>query len=262
MTTCTEPNRFAEWEFEAHLDGQASPEFAQHLQQCAHCAQKLEVLRAEASQLDALLARADCPDPDILLAYRWGQLGAGQARQVDEHVRLCKACAEELAQALGPLRATRPQTEPVAESTARSLISAIGRGLRLFSAIVLPSDRSALPALRGEAEPRVTSYRLEAAGVANANAEPLGDEGWELVLQTRPESTGYALSGQLLGPDTDVLERAHATLMHGEAFVTEASLDDTGWFEMRVSEPGQYLAVIELPERRILADVSIGVDSP
>jgi hypothetical protein len=59
-----------------------------------------------------------------------------------------------------------------------------------------------------------------------------------------------------------VLERAHATLMHGEAFVTEASLDDTGWFEMRVSEPGQYLAVIELPERRILADVGIGVDSP
>ena len=243
MTTCTQPNRFDEWEFEAFLDGLGNPDFARHLHECEHCAHQLTQLRAEAAQLDHLLARVDCPPADDLQRYRWGQLEPAQAQTVAAHIQVCTVCATEMAQFLGPLRAGQPAAQP--QSLVASLEQTVRRQLRVLVAKLLPNDPQAIPALRGSSDLTMQSYRID-------------ESGWELVVQVLNESTGYALAGQLRGPEDEVLQNAHATLLHGQHYVTEAGLDNTGWFELRVPESGIHQLVVEMPDYRIRADVHVG----
>ena len=111
MTTCTKPGMFADWEFEAYLDGAASPEFTVHAAECATCAERLGHLQREAGDLNVVLPRfyerPDCPNGETLLACRWGALDAAQQTEVARHLQTCAFCADEVAQLLYACRLVR-----------------------------------------------------------------------------------------------------------------------------------------------------------
>lgn len=245
---------FADWEFEAYLDGAASSEFTVHVAECAACAERLGHLQRETDYLNRALPepdkRQDCLNGETLLAYRWGALNAARQAEVVRHLQTCAFCADDVAQLLGPLSTTAPalRTRDIAPE-ADDLLTRVGRKLSVIAARLLSPPAELMPALRGDpdaTEKAVLTYKI-------------AERDWELMLMPSAQAAGYVLSGQLLGPSMDELSMASVTVLADNQFVQEATLDDSGWFDLPDLPPGRYALWLETPEVRIdVADVKLG----
>jgi anti-sigma factor RsiW len=254
MNTCTKPGTFADWEFEASLDGAPSPEFTVHIAECAACAQRLGHLQREADELNQVLPepyeRQDCPNGETLLAYRWGALDVAQQAVLARHLQTCAFCADDVAQLLGPISTTVPILRaPGMTPDADDLLMRVGRTLSVIAARLFSPPAELIPALRGDpdaTEKAVLTYKI-------------AERDWELMLMPSAQAAGYMLSGQLLGPSMDELSMASVTVLADNQFVQEAALDDSGWFDLPDLPPGRYVLWLETPEVRIeVADVKLG----
>jgi hypothetical protein len=249
-TACIEPGRFEDWEFESFLAGDDVAQgaaLAQHIAVCQHCAAKLRDMRHEQTQLSNLLSRFDCLPAEKLLAYRWGQLAPTEADAVSQHVKTCAACANELAQLMGPLpahaarHATHQQTAPNADS----LLNRVGQRLAVLAARIFTPPPELMPVVRGGGDANAADAVLNFA---------IADRDWEVTLTPTKQAAGILLSGQLLGPQPEELRRATATLLANNEFVTDIALDESGWFELPVAKAATYQLWFDLPNTRITID--------
>lgn len=233
MDECIQPGTVADRELEAYLDGISSARVEEHLMRCRHCAAEVSQLRAISARLRRVLHRADCPSVDVLRAFRWGQLPGRRAADVERHLAHCAACAQEAASFQGP-------PEPA------SFAQALTQGIKLFVASLVDAPAAMAPALRGAAQ-QTAVYRV-------------AETGWEVAVTVGTESMGFALSGQLLGPDAPELATARASALLEGLLVCETSLDESGWFDLRPLAPGRYALWIETAHARVQAlDLRIGL---
>lgn len=94
---CIGPTTPEDFELLAYADGEASPEVVAHLSACAYCRSRAEELRKEVAIWQKALRRAGCPPALELGEHALRMLPAEREAGVSEHLRLCRACASELA---------------------------------------------------------------------------------------------------------------------------------------------------------------------
>jgi anti-sigma factor RsiW len=93
---CIDPAAIREGDLMAYVDGIAEKAVAQHIRRCPACARAAQELAVLQSALTINLYRHSCPDPDLLLAHRQGELEGGEELALAQHLRQCPHCAREL----------------------------------------------------------------------------------------------------------------------------------------------------------------------
>ena len=112
-STCTNPPELDERSLLLHLDGDAEPEIAAHLETCPHCRNRMLRLEEFQNSLRGRLHRIDCPPPLTLGEYQRGLLDPDARRHVATHVTGCPKCKAELARLAEFLETTAdPQQQP------------------------------------------------------------------------------------------------------------------------------------------------------
>jgi hypothetical protein len=90
---CITPTPLSDDELFAALDGEATTETLHHLEQCEHCAAKLERVRKFEESIQTVMHRADCPSNDALTEYL---LAGEKDKRVERHLETCIRCQEEV----------------------------------------------------------------------------------------------------------------------------------------------------------------------
>lgn len=238
MKHCIEPGSIQDWELEAYADGIRIDRVSQHLADCDFCSARLRQLRQLYHVLETALHRLDCPSVDELRALRWKQLSPTRAALVKQHLTTCATCAQEATTFNGPM--------PEASASSPGWLE---RAFSVLVARLTPPRLTLLPALRGSAAQDII-YEVE-------------EMGWEVMLTSLMESSGYSLAGQVLGPDPAKLSLGRATLLANGRLVQEVGLDATGWFELRGLPVGDCTLWLELSETRVeMPDIHLGVSLP
>lgn len=241
MTSCIRPDEIPDWRWEAYLDGERTPDLERHLMECSYCTARLTQLSGLSDQLKAALHRVDCPSADALRAYRWHELPAERAGVIAEHLLECRTCRRELAVFAGPALAPALGQD----NAERPLLTQV----HLFIARLVTTAQPAAPALRGT---------LIAGAVYQVT-----ETDWEVTLRETIEARGYAVAGQVLGPEPEALEAGRVTALADGQPALAASLDASGWFTLRGLAPGRYALWIEIAEDVIhLPTIEIGAPLP
>lgn len=241
MTSCILPEAIPDWRWEAYLDGERTPDLERHLMECSYCTARLAQLSGLSDQLKAALHRVDCPSADALRAYRWSELPTERAGVIAEHLLECRTCRRELALFAGPALAPALGQD----SAERPLLARV----QLFIARLVTTAQPAAPALRGV--------------LAEGAVYQVAETGWEVTLRAAIEARGYAVAGQVLGPEPEALEAGRVTALADGQPALAASLDASGWFTLRSLAPGRYALWIEMAENVIhLPIVEIGAPLP
>jgi len=237
MTSCIRPEEIPDWRWEAYLDGVRTPDLERHLMECSYCTARLAQLSGLSDQLKVALHRVDCPSADALRSYRWNELPAERAGVIAEHLLACRTCRRELAVFAGPALAPAPGQD----NAEQPLLARV----HLFIARLVTTAQPAAPALRGT---------LTAGAVYQVD-----ETGWEVTLREAIEAYGYAVAGQVLGPEPEALADGRVTALADGQPAVAASLDASGWFTLRGLAPGQYALWIEMADDVIhLPTIEIG----
>ncbi|MBN1139791.1 MAG: hypothetical protein JXM73_24685 [Anaerolineae bacterium] len=258
---CIDPGAIQAWELDAYADGQNLPHVAAHLAQCPACRARLEADRAFEARVQDALYRFDCPSPDLLRAYSWGDLPAGQQKQLQGHLAQCPRCADELAEitkALYPADTRRSVDESVGWRASASTLLARAGQAAAQAGVAIAQLVSRLSS--GPPAPRLVPVWRGQAG------ETLLFEADEVAVSINLEQdrTGaYALSGQVLSASADLLPQDYARLTGYEGAnalqpadaaysAAEAKIDINGVFIFPNLRPGAYQLVLSLADRRIV----------
>ncbi len=196
------------------------------------CLARAHMIAAEMSQMESVLYRATCPDPDQLIAYQEQHLESTPALVMMRHVEHCERCREELAM-LAAIDAV-PLDSPGPLTKLRRVVEAM-----LQPALALK--------LRGIAHIYVAPQVL-------------------ITLSLRPSTSGpprWTLTGELSQPDggsyTDSVEYV---LLHRETMAdVQSDLDDDGTFVFRNLQSGSYrLTVVTGDTEVMIRLLSVGSD--
>lgn len=241
MDSCIAPEQIPDWQLEAYLDGEDTPELKQHLAVCASCTRRLAELEGLTRSLKSALSRAICPDVDELRAYKWKHLPPEQALAIENHLVNCLACRREVLSFSGP--------SPSSASSGTDAAGTFARQIRLLVGKLTPAPAMKLPQVRGTGS-KTMLYEIQ-------------ESGWQLVLEEVTESRGYVLFGQLLGPEAALLASAQAMALAGGVIVREADLDPSGWFALRPLTAGSYELWIDTADTRVrIRELEIGEPPP
>jgi len=189
--------------------------------------------------LRTVLHRFDCPSPDDLAAYAWGELSGPQYTAINAHLKLCSSCAAEHADFLSA-RTSANLTQPVQTVATVSLAQALDQltePVRKFLARLIPSDPAMMLVLRGEADD-ISTPRVYAVD--------------ELEWQVTLTPIGETFTGQVLGPNEDELAGCRVHLVHAQTIIATAHPDATGWFALpQLPMPGEsiWVDMLTLNER-------------
>lgn len=174
-------------------------------------------------QLAAELYRFSCPGAEELLNYRWGLLVDEQFLALQEHLRHCPHCAQDVAAFSGPPTQEMPEKE-VTFTRPR------------FLAKWIPVVAAVRMAERGNRDVHVQYYQVV-------------ELGWDVTLNWMAEpGMTFALQGQLFGPEPSEME---------EIKVSTPSLgtvtpDKKGFFVFTAVSPGQHELHILSPHGEIV----------
>lgn len=180
----------------------------------------------------AKLYRAECPDPLLLGEYQLRMLPAGQARQVQAHLKECPLCARELETLRAYLETLAVDSQP-----------GLSRRIQTWVARLLPDlSTGAAPglafAMRGEENP-VRVYQA-------------GDAQLHLEIQPDPQQPDRrALLGLLIGV---AAQDVQVVLLQGARQVGAAALDELGNFILPAIAPGVYSFLLRGPSFEIVIE--------
>lgn len=185
-------------------------------------------------QMQAVLRRIDCPSAEDLLAYSSQHLDEGLRHDIAFHLETCATCRRELALLSAPIF-------PVAQEQTSWLEQAHVYVATLFSS-------SPKLQLRGDTK-------------ATAPAEfiyTVPDTDWKISCKISSKGNGYKLNGRLVGPDATQLEQFSASLIYDNESLDDASLDDTGLFDLITKRSGTFTLWIHMPNGHIeVPDVTL-----
>lgn len=239
--TCDLTPQPADYELLAHLDGEAEPRIAAHVEQCQHCRARAADLAREQARLAASLHRITCPEAQELGEFHLGLLPRERRAAMRDHLVECHRCRGELAQLevyLGELAAD------VAPSPAERVRMLVAR-------LVRP------PAERQEAGALAPAY----AGIRGSGEGPslYQVEGVQIALEVQRDAARpdrLVLLGLLTGAGTGPLG---ASLELGGASIAQAEVDAIGNVTFSGLPPAVYDLVLRGPDLEIrIPQIAIG----
>jgi anti-sigma factor RsiW len=242
---CIEPGAVQDWELDACVDGEALPHVVEHLERCPACRARLAEQVAMERSLHQVLYRFDCPSPDLLRDYYWGDLAADEYQRVESHLDVCPHCAAELADMAGFVKAER--TEPSSDLLARARRAAAQ--VRLIVAQLAAPGLSLEPARRADAR-LLPALRGDTRYMLLFDAEDV-----MVSVNLEREATGtYAILGQVLSPEPVIPAGGYARLTARAEGVdpVQVQLDVNGGFSLANLRPGMYQLLVCLQDRRIV----------
>jgi hypothetical protein len=200
----------------------------EHLAQCSACASRFHTLQRFEQQLEAQLARWDCPSPQAIADYHWGLADRSTSQIITDHLESCVRCTEELETLRVFLDADVVQTPP---STSPVIVRPAGSRLRELIAVLLPS--SPMLAVRGD-------------GRAPLVAEA---DDMTIVLDVQPTEVGkVALLGQVATADPDRWMGALVEIRQAGSVRAVAEVDDVASFQCEVASAGRSELRITAPD--------------
>lgn len=223
----------------AFLDGEAPPEVAAHLRDCAICrGVAAEYARVQGPLLTHLW-RFDCPAPQALGEYELGLLRPEERTSVAAHVVDCPHCGDELHQLRGFLA-----TEPAAPTP-----GPFARARRVVATLLAPSPGGAFAGLRGGDDDATRTYRADDLTITI-------DTGFE------PRRARGSLAGLIWRESGDpaVVEGSAAVLVAADGTAQAAEVDDLGNFGFDELAPGTYRLEVALEDRHVaIEELHIGL---
>jgi hypothetical protein len=220
---CVSPPELDDRQLLAYLDGEADHAVAAHLEQCGYCREKARQLARLQARLRARLHRLTCPLPMELGESHLRLLAPAQATAVDQHLRECPHCAQEVAQLRGYLNEPTPAVEPGLLERVKVLVARLvgekGEGRPSSELAFAP----AFVALRGTSQGPIT---LEADGLF-------------IVLDVQPATEGRVnILGQIAADDQDRWTGAAVELRQSGTLQMTVTVDDLGAFRCEAVLPG------------------------
>lgn len=230
---CSHPPALSDLDLIAALDGEAPGDVAAHLRICGACAGRAHRFAELQNLLRKQLYRITCPSSDQLLAFRQQWLDSSQMREIQLHVSSCPHCAADLRL----LTDADSAPDPPGPSARRRIVAE------------LAAPRAASPFA-----PIYGALRGAAGGQYAYRAEHM-----QLMIDVE-RAAAYPGRLTLLGlllPDDSYAERlnnATASLLHDDAIITTAPLDDLGNFVLEDVAPGDYSLSLRLPDREVVVE--------
>jgi hypothetical protein len=214
MTDCINPTEIQEGDLLAYAEGEASPAVQDHVQRCAHCAERAAVYSRLDQWLLAESYRTSCPTPDTLARWQLHLLPADEELSVAAHVRACPHCTHELEE-----------------------LAVVDNDLRSALLDLLPGVSRWLEATLVTAPPRPAGQRGVSAPQQRYRAGDL-----DVFVGSQMEAGGRRLIGRLR-PLAD--QRVDAVgvevwLVQGGQALGSRFTDDLGHFVFPTVAPGQY----------------------
>src|SRR5262245_12957147 len=230
---CTCPPALSERDLIAAVDGEAREEVRTHLRDCPHCMWRASEFDELQQLLRRRLYRILCPSSDDLLAYRLGWLDDRRASELRAHLHDCPHCTSELH--LLDEAASAPPWPPPIDRPRR--VFAVPRQQRHQTAAVYGG-------MRGAGRGGQYAYRAEhlelMLDVHQINGRP------ERVVLVGMVSDEEGIPG--------ALQRATASLLHGDLVVHSTMLDELGNFILDDITPGDYSLSLRLPDLEVVVE--------
>jgi hypothetical protein len=237
---CTGQPAVEDWELDAYIDGEASPHVQAHLEECLACRIRLTERLLFERRLRRALHRSEslleCPSPHLLRDYYWGNLAVDERGRIDEHLKTCVDCTQEL-KGLDEFLTTE-QDAPLRDIMSRAQ-QAAEQACLVLAHFVSPAPQ-AVPVLRGETREVLLFEANDVALSINLEQDELGT---------------YTLFGQVLMPEFQPLSGGYARLTSADAEPRQTSIDANSGFALSGLKPGIYQLVVQLPtlHQRIVA---------
>ncbi|GEM_PF-1768660 len=220
----------------------------QHLAECPTCSERVASYQLARKSLTAYLYRWDCPDTQEISDYAAGFIKGKRRRELANHVRQCRHCAEEV-QASQEFLAPSPPALPPMPLPLPIPFPESGRRL---IARLLPqrAPGAALAGLRGgetgDGWPR--QYEVDGISLSLHRASPSpGSAGAMLLgLISRAEATPDVFAG--------VEVRLRKAGDPGQPPLLVEQIDDLGNFVLSPVPIGQFDLLITLPEGELVIE--------
>lgn len=245
----TTPADFQPWELEAYLDGEDLPHVAEFLAHNPAVLAELRQTQARTGELHKTLYRFDCPDPDLLQAYHWGELDSPVRRQLEAHLQECPQCSAEVASFQAFV------DEPLPAVQGQSILSTVQQTLREQMQALVDSVRIVVATVVTPATPQMAGVALRSEPHAATMSQQLlfEVEGVDIsIMAHQPLKGVYRLDGQLF--TATPIATATFTLTAASPSVTAVTgaITVTGSFSAANLPPGDYHLVLNLADQAIV----------
>ncbi len=238
---CTRPGAVTPEAILAYVDGDASPDVAQHLRTCPACASEAQVYSRLQGRLGGALYRFDCPPAQALGEYELGLTSPEGRSGVARHVLDCPHCMAELLS----LRTFLADDMALAPAPRGGPVEGLRR---VVATLFVPAPGAGAAALRGGTDGEGATYRVE-----------------DLTITLGPGPPGprgrASLMGLIVREDHDLEVSAGSTahLLSATGEPVTAAIDELGSFAFDDIAPGNYGLELHLPGLIVaVEDVSVG----
>jgi hypothetical protein len=252
MADCTDPMALDDEELLRYIfdEGTLNEGSKQHLEQCQLCQQRLSDYRQMNAVLLSQLYRAQCPDGMQLALYCANALSVDEIFSIDEHLRECLLCSEEVATIKQENAHFMPFSEPVGQSLPQVALRALRR------LIAQPVTRPLDMAVREDPSSSEWPWQYQA-------------EGFDISFQlARTNDNQQKLLGffanvtleQLQDLQGVVVDLYHAPAAQAEAVaaieqpIMSTTVDDLGDFAFVPIQPGSYSVIIHLAGNELVIE--------
>lgn len=240
---------FQPWELEAHFDGEAMPHLAEFLARNSAALAELKQEQVRMVQIRTALYRFDCPAPETLQAYHWGELDDSARRRLATHLQECPPCNTELA-AFAAFMA-----EPVTAPTTQATLDPAQPGIRQQLQELLAQVRIVVATLVTPTGPPLVGVALRGDPSLSASSPMLlfeADDTDVSVTAYKLVDGAYRVDGQVLTPAPLTSARYVLTSANPDADPVIGDVSSTGSFGVARLHGGLYQLVIKLPDRAIV----------
>ncbi|GAB4528559.1 MAG: hypothetical protein Kow0063_04910 [Anaerolineae bacterium] len=236
---CIAPHEITEEQLLAYADGEGNSQTSDHIRRCRYCAERVRALTGDQMTLRALLHRAECPDPHTLGEFHLGLLAADEQTTIEEHLKDCPDCAEEIDELEHFLQeVTKPSPVPTTESPLRRMVAQLASPpsglISRQPALALRGAAAAPPDVYQAEDVRVV-VGLEADGVHAGRKMLLG-------FTTRVDQPLESLSG------------AYVQLNRRGEMVALEQIDTLGNFVFCDLRSGEYELVVFTGQEQIVIE--------
>lgn len=209
-------------ELTAFVDGDITPEVADHVLGCGMCTHEVDGMSTTQVSLRQALYRFDCPEPHALGEYELDLVAPEERVRVARHAAECDACAAELHMLRDFLATDVTVPEPL-----------LSHVRRVVATLLMPRPELGLAGVRGAAT-ALRQYQVEGAMISLGAGSERG-----------------ALIGLVALDDAERLH-GEVRLLPTQASPLVTPLDEFGNFEYFDLASGAYALEIQLPDEIIV----------
>ena len=253
MTSCPDLLALDDEDLFRYIVGEEplSEDHQRHLEQCPICQRHLASYKDVRSLL-LLQYRAECPDAMQLSRYSGNMLSRKETSVIDEHLRVCLLCAEEVSTIRRELDRFAPSSEPEAFSLSRLLQKSRYITARLFVQLQPDPIRQEPPRWPRQYQSPAINLLLDLSSTGDRQPMLVG-----ILLPDDEQQTsaydGTAVDLYRLKDERSSLEMTPAGKSTEQPFLS-TTVDSRGHFSFAPLQAGHYTIILHLPETELVVE--------